>query len=211
MGDRVLDDLLCFDLYSISRTITGLYRPVLEPAGLTYPQFLVLVTLTRVGPSPIGEIGRATRLDHGTLTPLLRRLAERGLLSLDRSPTDARSAADDTVTVRPVKPAVSLDDFAKLDLRVCEIVKCQEIRKSHNCYKLTLNDGLAERVIVSSIKRDYTPEQLNGKKIIVLVNLAPARITGVTSEGMLLATASDGGRCTVVFADERVPNGSSLH
>ena len=91
MGDRVLDDLLCFDLYSISRTITGLYRPVLEPAGLTYPQFLVLVTLTRVGPSPIGEIGRATRLDHGTLTPLLRRLAERGLLSLDRSPTDARS------------------------------------------------------------------------------------------------------------------------
>ena len=87
----VLDDLLCFDLYSLSRTITGLYRPVLEPHGLTYPQYLVLVVLTRCGPSAIGDIGRATRLDHGTLTPLLRRLASRGLLTLTRSTGDARS------------------------------------------------------------------------------------------------------------------------
>ena len=92
MSDQhVLDDLLCFDLYSLSRTVTGLYRPVLEPHGLTYPQFLVLVVLARSGPSSIGEIGRATRLDHGTLTPLLRRMADRGLLRLERSPDDARS------------------------------------------------------------------------------------------------------------------------
>ena len=89
--ERVLDDLLCFDLYSLSRTVTGLYRPVLEPHGLTYPQFLVLVVLIRTGPSSIGDIGRATRLDHGTLTPLLRRMADRGLLRLERSPDDARS------------------------------------------------------------------------------------------------------------------------
>ena len=92
MSDQhVLDDLLCFDLYSLSRTVTGLYRPVLEPHGLTYPQFLVLVVLARSGPSSIGEIGRATRLDHGTLTPLLRRMADRGLLALERSSGDARS------------------------------------------------------------------------------------------------------------------------
>jgi MarR family transcriptional regulator, organic hydroperoxide resistance regulator len=88
---RVLDDLLCFDLYSLSRTVTGLYRPVLEPHGLTYPQYLVLVSLTRVGPCSIRDVGRATRLDHGTLTPLLRRMADRGLVSLDRSAGDARS------------------------------------------------------------------------------------------------------------------------
>jgi MarR family transcriptional regulator, organic hydroperoxide resistance regulator len=88
---RVLDDLLCFDLYSLSRTITALYRPVLEPHGLTYPQYLVLVVLTRSGASSIGEIGRATRLDHGTLTPLLRRMAERGLVTLTRAAYDARS------------------------------------------------------------------------------------------------------------------------
>lgn len=88
---RILDDLLCFDLYSLSRTVTALYRPVLEPHGLTYPQYLVLTCLARTGTCSIGDIGRATRLDHGTLTPLLRRLADRGLVSLDRSETDARS------------------------------------------------------------------------------------------------------------------------
>jgi DNA-binding MarR family transcriptional regulator len=97
-GDRVLHDLLCFDLYSLSRTVTALYRPVLEPHGLTYPQYLVLVTLTRLGASSIGDIARATRLDHGTLTPLLRRMADRGVLTLDRSPTDARSV---TVSLTP--------------------------------------------------------------------------------------------------------------
>lgn len=103
---RVLDDLLCFDLYSLSRTVTGLYRPVLEPHGLTYPQYLVLVTLTRLGPSSIGDIGRATRLDHGTLTPLLRRMADRGLVSLERSSADARSVTvaltDDGKRLEPV-------------------------------------------------------------------------------------------------------------
>lgn len=89
--NRVLHDLLCFDLYSLSRLVTSLYRPVLEPHGVTYPQYLVLTVLTRLGTCSIGDIGRATRLDHGTLTPLLRRMADRGLLTLDRSAADARS------------------------------------------------------------------------------------------------------------------------
>lgn len=96
--NRVLGDLLCFDLYSLSRLVTSLYRPVLEPHGLTYPQYLVLTTLTRLGTCSIGDIARATRLDHGTLTPLLRRLADRGVLTLDRSATDARSV---TVSLTP--------------------------------------------------------------------------------------------------------------
>ncbi|MXG88926.1 MarR family transcriptional regulator [Nocardioides sp. YIM 123512] len=98
--------MLCFDLYSLSRTITGLYRPVLEPHGLTYPQYLVLVVLARQGRSTIGEIGRTTRLDHGTLTPLLRRMADRGLLTLERNPVDRRSVVVDLATqgeaLRPV-------------------------------------------------------------------------------------------------------------
>lgn len=104
--DRVLHDLLCFDLYSLSRLVTALYRPVLEPHGLTYPQYLVLTSLTRLGTCSIGDIGRATRLDHGTLTPLLRRLADRGLITLDRSTTDARSVTvsltEDGDALRPV-------------------------------------------------------------------------------------------------------------
>jgi lysyl-tRNA synthetase class 1 len=112
--------------------------------------------------------------------------------------------------VKPVKPEVDIDYFDKLDLRVCEILKCQEIRKSQNCYKLTLDDGLGERVIVSSIKHDYKPEELVGKKIIVVANLKPARITGVTSQGMLLAGTNNACGCKVVFVDGSIPNGTAI-
>ena len=114
--------------------------------------------------------------------------------------------------VAPIKEEkVTMDDFAKLDLRVCKIVKCQEIRKSHSCYKLTLNDGIEERVIVSSIKHDYKPEELIGKKIIVIANLEPARITGVTSNGMLLAASNNACGCKVIFVDDMVPEGTAIH
>ena len=109
-----------------------------------------------------------------------------------------------------IKEEIALDVFEKIDLRVCEIVKCQEIRKSHSCYKLTLDDGLDKRVIVSSIKHEYKAEELVGKKIIVIANLAPARITGVTSNGMLLAATNNACGCKVVFVDDMVPNGTKI-
>lgn len=106
---------------------------------------------------------------------------------------------------------VTIDDFAKLDLRVCEILKAQEIRKSHSCLKLTLNDGSGEnRTIVSSIKSEYTCEQLVGKKIIVIANLEPARFSGVQSDGMLLAATNGACGCQVVFVADCVPAGTQL-
>lgn len=112
--------------------------------------------------------------------------------------------------VEEIRPQIEMDDFVKLDFRVCRVLKCTEIRKSHSCYKLTLFDGLKERVIVSSIKKYYTPEQLVGKKIIVVANLKPARFTGVTSEGMLLAGTNNACGCQVVFVDDCVPEGTRI-
>ena len=112
--------------------------------------------------------------------------------------------------VAPVKDEIDFDHFTKIDLRVCKIVKCQEIRKSANCYKLTLFDGEKERVIVSSVKHDYKPEELVGKKIIVVANLKPARITGVTSEGMLLAATNNACGCQIVFVNDIVPEGTCI-
>ena len=113
--------------------------------------------------------------------------------------------------VQPIKEnIVTIDDFATIDLRVCEIVKAQEIRKSHSCLKLTLNDGIGERVIVSSIKAEYKCEDLVGKKIIVIANLKPGRITGVTSQGMLLAATNNACGCKVIFVDDSVPAGTQI-
>ncbi|MBR7137383.1 MAG: lysine--tRNA ligase [Clostridia bacterium] len=112
--------------------------------------------------------------------------------------------------VAPVKPEIDMDEFSKIDLRVCKVIKCSEIRKSHSCLKLTLFDGEGERVIVSSIKNEYKPEQLIGRKIIVVANLKPARLTGVTSKGMLLAGTNNACGCKVIFVDDAIPEGTAI-
>ena len=112
--------------------------------------------------------------------------------------------------VQPVKEQIEIDDFAKLDFRVCEVLKAESVRKSHSCLKLTLNDGLGERVIMSSIKEEYTPEMLIGKKIIVIANLKPNRICNVNSQGMLLAATNNACGCKVIFVDDSVPAGTRI-
>lgn len=112
--------------------------------------------------------------------------------------------------VEPIKNEISIEQFNEIDLRVCKITKCQEIRKSHSCFKLTLFDGIKERVIVSSIKDYYNPDELVGRKIIVVANLVPTRITGVTSEGMLVAATNNACGCKVIFVDDMVPEGTRI-
>ncbi|MEU6264777.1 MarR family winged helix-turn-helix transcriptional regulator [Saccharopolyspora shandongensis] len=88
-----LDRQVCFALYSASRAFTGLYRPVLEELGLTYPQYLVMLVLWEHESVTVKELGAALRLDSGTLSPLLKRLEARGLLTRNRSFADERSVA----------------------------------------------------------------------------------------------------------------------
>ncbi|TWR30963.1 MarR family transcriptional regulator [Mucilaginibacter pallidiroseus] len=86
-----LDRQLCFPLYALSRQITGLYRPLLEAIGLTYPQYLVMMLLWEHNSMTVKAIGQELLLDSGTLTPLLKRLEKQGLLSRRRDELDERS------------------------------------------------------------------------------------------------------------------------
>jgi DNA-binding MarR family transcriptional regulator len=87
----LLDDQMCFALYAASRAVTGLYRPILEKLGLTYPQYLVLLALWERDEVSVGELGVALQLDYGTLTPLLKRLEANGLLRRERRRDDERA------------------------------------------------------------------------------------------------------------------------
>ncbi len=87
----LLDDQLCFGLYSASRAVTGLYRQLLEPLGLTYPQYLVMLVLWERGAVPVGQLAGALQLDYGTLSPLLKRLEAQGAVRRVRRPEDERS------------------------------------------------------------------------------------------------------------------------
>ena len=97
-GSTALASLLCFDVYAASRALTRAYRPLLEPLGLTYPQFLVMLSLweaeagvARSGiPLTVGALGERLSLDSGTLSPLLKRLESVGLVARERSRQDER-------------------------------------------------------------------------------------------------------------------------
>lgn len=92
-----LDRQVCFALAAASRSVIGLYRPVLEPLGLTHPQYLVMLALWEQSPRTVRNIGEALHLEPATLSPLLKRLEAAGLLTRARSTTDER-ALDVTLT-----------------------------------------------------------------------------------------------------------------
>ena len=85
-----LDSQVCFPIYALSREITNLYRPILEQLELTYPQYLVLLVLWEFEEQTVNQIGQKLQLDNGTLTPLLKRLEQKGLLTRTRSIADER-------------------------------------------------------------------------------------------------------------------------
>ena len=95
---------------------------------------------------------------------------------------------------KPAEPAllpeISYDDFAKLDLRLAKVIACEEVKKSKKLLKCTLQMGGEERIVLSGIKKWYSPEQLIGKTVVVAANLAPKTICGIESHGMILC-ASD--------------------
>jgi MarR family transcriptional regulator, organic hydroperoxide resistance regulator len=88
-GQR-LDDQLCFALYAASRAMTRAYQPLLEPLGLTYPQYLTLLALWEEDGQRVSALGERLRLDSATLTPLLKRLEAQGLVTRRRSEHDER-------------------------------------------------------------------------------------------------------------------------
>ena len=99
---------------------------------------------------------------------------------------------------------IGIDDFAKVDLRVCEVKTCVPVKKSKKLLQFTIFDGVKDRTVVSGIANYYKPEELIGKKIILVQNLKPAKLCGVESCGMILS-ATCGEEIKVIFVDDMEP------
>ena len=115
----------------------------------------------------------------------------------------------DGANLEPLSETIKIDDFFKSDLRVAEVKSCEKIPKAKKLLKLMLDDGFGERQVVSGIAKWYAPEDLIGKKVIVVANLAPAKLCGVESNVMIVA-ASVGEDAKVIFVDKDIPNSSKL-
>ncbi len=105
---------------------------------------------------------------------------------------------------------INIDDFFKSQLIVGEIIECDKVKKSKKLLKLLVNDGEKNRTIASGISQFYNPEELVGKKVIIVSNLKPVKLCGVESHGMILASQNFEGNVKVVFVDDSVPAGSKI-
>ncbi|PID40937.1 MAG: methionine--tRNA ligase subunit beta [Proteobacteria bacterium] len=107
-----------------------------------------------------------------------------------------------------MKPEISIDDFAKIDLRVATVVSAQAVPRARKLLQLEVDLG-DRRTIVSGIAGSYDPDDLVGKQVIVVANLKPAKLMGVLSKGMLIA-ATDAGGVTLATLDRTVTPGTPL-
>ena len=123
--------------------------------------------------------------------------------------TKAANAAANA-TVDPQKEAVSFEDFQKMDIRVARIIANEKVAKTKKLLKLTIDTGIDARVIVSGIAEHYTPEELIGRQVLVLVNLAPRELKGIESCGMILMASDPTGKLMLLGPNGEVKNGSTV-
>jgi methionyl-tRNA synthetase len=110
----------------------------------------------------------------------------------------------------PVRETIAYDDFAKLDIRVGTVLECSKVAKADKLLKLTIDDGLGGRTIISGIAQHYAPEELIGKQVCFIANLAPRQLKGITSEGMILSAEVAGGKLVVLTTAASVTPGSEV-
>ena len=111
----------------------------------------------------------------------------------------------DTSHISPIKDSIEYDDFAKLDLRVAKVLTCEAVKKSKKLLLFTLDLGIETRTVVSGISQFYKPEDLIGKKVIYLANLAPKKIMGHMSEGMILSASNEDDQLEVTNIESLSP------
>ena len=113
-------------------------------------------------------------------------------------------------TVAETKPEVTYDDFAKLDLRVATVVACEKVEKADKLLKLTLEVGTETRTVVSGIALHFSPEEVVGKQVLLLANLAPRKMRGIESQGMILMAEDADGKLVFMSPSNAVASGSGV-
>ena len=110
----------------------------------------------------------------------------------------------------PIRTNIEFDDFTKLDISVGTILECQKVPKADKLLQFKIDDGLETRTIVSGIAKHYKPEELVGKQVCFIANLAPRKLKGIVSEGMILSAENNDGSLAVIMPEREVKPGSEV-
>lgn len=135
---------------------------------------------------------------------------EAQLAKLETTRLQNEAAARQPSPAAPQKESCTFDDFQKMDLRTATVLEAERVPKTDKLLKLTIDTGIDTRTIVSGIAAHYSPEEMIGKQICILANLAPRKIRGIESQGMILMAQEPDGRMRIVTPEEKLQNGSQI-
>ena len=193
--------VVLYNLLEGLRVVSGLIYPVMPATAAKMQKNLALEP-----PDPCFSLTQLKSwgvLAAGTALPKSIVLFPRVTLKADNGEAETISEA-----AVPLKPEISIEEFAKIDLRVATVIDAEPIPKAKKLLKLQLDLGSA-RTVVAGIAESYTPQELIGKQVIVVANLKPAKLMGVVSNGMVVAAVTDSG-AVLAALDKPVPPGTLL-
>jgi methionyl-tRNA synthetase len=135
---------------------------------------------------------------------------EKQLAKLQKSKEENLQNVQDETKVELQKESILYEDFMKMDLRICQVLEAEKVAKTKKLLKLKVDTGIDQRTIISGIAEYYEPENLIGKKVLMLVNLQPKEIKGVMSQGMILMAENANGELAIVSPDKNIINGGMV-
>ena len=207
IGASLLDSFMPSSSEKILSAFGGESRALEDCATFGIPQS---VTATAIPPL-------FARLDFKALEPEIEKIRQEQIASYNaENGVPAAAQAEKTNAPKEEEeekaPTISIDDFAKVELKVGEIIACEKVPKSSKLLHETVKFGNEIRSVVSGIAKHYTPEELVGKKVVFVTNLAPRTVCGVLSEGMILAAEDEDGKLALVVSDkDDLKSGASIH
>jgi methionyl-tRNA synthetase len=215
------------------RIVTALAHPVIPDSTAKIWAQLGLDDITKFKLSEIkwGQLKLGTKL--GKVEAVFPRADKSAIermqqMEQERSAAPAPEVKDDTVAATPapvpaaeatpasnngytpLAPQITIDDFAKVDLRVAVIKRAEKVKNADKLLRLEVDLGFEQRQIVAGIALAYDPEKLVGRKIVIVANLAPRKLKGLESNGMLVAASLEGGLPVLAGFHEEVPIGARL-
>ena len=151
-----------------------------------------------------GVSGEIFGLDKAGLEKLKVGLVNQPAVNIQQSTAEVKKANDMS------KPEIVFDDFAKLELKAATVIACEKVAKADKLLKLEVDLGTEKRIIVSGIAQHYTPEEMVGKQVIVVTNLAPRKMKGIESQGMILTAEDSDGKLQLLKPENSVSPGSNV-
>jgi len=128
----------------------------------------------------------------------------------DKNAKSAAETDNETAETPEILPEITIDDFAKLDLRVAKVIDAERVEKTDKLLKLTLDVGGKSRQVVSGIAQYYSPEDMIGRSVIIVANLKPVKLRGILSEGMILAASDNTGKLVLASVSEEIGSGAPV-